>query len=110
MPRAWEILREFGSLLIKYAEKEHSVAFYANKINITPYYLSSVTRDTLKETPKSLIDKQIISIMKPKLSTTGDSLKVIAENLNFDDVSYMCRFFRRHTGMSMLEYRKRYKT
>ncbi|MEG1617317.1 MAG: helix-turn-helix domain-containing protein [Bacteroidales bacterium] len=109
MPRAREILREFGILIERYATEQHNVAFYADKLNITAYYLSTITAEIMKETPKSLIDKKIIMEMKLYLRNTGDSLKMIAEKMSFDDISYMCRFFKRHTGMTMLQYRKESK-
>ncbi|MEG2947143.1 MAG: AraC family transcriptional regulator [Bacteroidales bacterium] len=106
MPRAREILREFGILIERFAIEQHNVAFYADKLNITPYYLSTITAEIMKESPKSLIDKKLIMEMKLYLRDTGDSLKMIADKTHFDDVSYMCRFFKRHTGMTMLQYRK----
>lgn len=106
MPRAMEIIREFGSLLEKYSTTNHNVSFYADKLSITPYYLSTITAEIMQDTPKGLIDKQVIQEMKVILSTTNAPLKTIAEQMNFEDVSYMCRFFRRHTGMSPTEFRK----
>jgi len=106
MPRAMEIIREFGTLLEKYSTNHHNVSFYAGKLSITPYYLSTVTAEIMQDTPKALIDKQVIQEMKVVLSTTNVPLKTIAEQMNFDDVSYMCRFFRRRTGLSPSEYRK----
>lgn len=105
MPRSREILREFGVLIERFAIEQHNVAFYADKLNITPYYLSTITAEIMKESPKSLIDRKIIMEMKLYLRDTGDSLKMIAYKTHFEDVSYMCRFFKRHTGMTMLQYR-----
>ena len=41
------------------------------------------------------------------LDTTDLSVKQIAERLHYDDPSYMCRIFRKHTGMSPIEYRNK---
>lgn len=105
LPRALQILREFGNLLEKHANSHHDVSFYANKLCITPYYLSTITSEVMQDTPKGLIDKQIILEMKAILKTTNTPLKTIAEEMSFEDTSYMCRFFRRHTGFSPTEYR-----
>jgi len=107
MPRAQEIVRQFCILLEKNSKRYHNVAFYAEKLSITPYYLSTITSKIMQDTPKGMIDKQIILEIKIILSTTDASLKMIAEQMNFEDTSYMCRFFRRHTGMSMLDFRKK---
>jgi len=105
LPRALQILRNFGNLLEKFANSNHNVSFYAGKLCITPYYLSTITSEVMQDTPKGLIDKQIILEMKALLKTTNTPLKTIAEEMSFEDTSYMCRFFRRHTGLSPSEYR-----
>lgn len=107
MNRAEEILREFGILLDKHVCREHSVAFYAGKLCITPYYLSKITNEIMNESPKSLIDGQIIMTIKVLLGTTNLPVKAIAEQMNFEDASYLCRYFKRHVGMSLSEYRKK---
>ena len=55
----------------------------------------------MNDTPKGLIERQVILEMKMLLETTDMSVKEIAEYLNFEDGSYMCRFFKRHTGISL---------
>ncbi|HHR6221833.1 TPA: helix-turn-helix domain-containing protein [Providencia alcalifaciens] len=35
------------------------------------------------------------------------SIQGIADELNFEDTSYLCRYFKRHTGMTLSEFRKR---
>lgn len=55
--------------------------------------------------PKEVIDQQIIVEIKTYLLNTDLSVKNIASELNFEDPSYMCRFFRRMTGVSPISYR-----
>lgn len=109
MPRAFQILRAFGGLLEKYGNEYHPVSFYAQKLYITPYYLSSITAKIMKESPKQLIDKQLILLLQNKLSTTNLPLKIIADSMNFEDVSYMNRYFKRHTGQTLTDFRNNKK-
>lgn len=97
---------KFWDLIGKNCRQHREVAFYANELNITPFYLSQITKVFLNDTPKDLIERQVILEMKMLLETTDKSIKEIAENLNFEDASYMCRFFKRHTGISFTKYRK----
>ena len=97
---------KFWDLIGKNCHQYREVAFYANKLNITPFYLSQITKGFLNDTPKGLIERQVILEMKMLLETTDMSVKEIAENLNFEDASYMCRFFKRHTEVSFTEYRR----
>jgi YesN/AraC family two-component response regulator len=60
----------------------------------------------LNATPKELIDRQIIMEMKQMLTTTDISIKELAAIFHFDTMSYMARFFRRHTGQNPNEFRK----
>lgn len=107
LPRALEIIRQFGMLLQNHAAEHHDVAFYADKLCITPYYLSTITAQVMLDTPKGLIDKQIIQAMKVLLTTSNAPLKEIADKMYFEDTSYMSRFFRRHTGLSPSDFRQK---
>ena len=96
----------FCQLLVEHCYEQHDVRFYADKLCITPYYLSRITRRTFNLSPKEIIDRQIIIELKRMLSTTNLSAKEIADRFHFDTTSYMGRFFRRHTGMNPTEFRK----
>lgn len=106
--RAWVLISQFFELLVANSKSERSVGFYANAMCITPYYLYKVTYKVLKMSPKALIDEQIVVEIKMHLSCTNMSIKEIAEVLNFEDASYMCRFFRRHAGCSLSFYRSEF--
>lgn len=96
---------QFWELICLHSKEERNVAFYANKLNITPYYLSQITKDFLNDSPKGLIDRQVVLEIKALLYTTELSIKEIAFRLSFEDTSYMARYFKRHTGMTLTDYR-----
>lgn len=100
------LFNRFCSLLVEHCHSRHDVKFYAEKLCITPYYLSRITARTIGVTPKELIERQIILEMKRLLTTTDISVKELAVLFHFDTVSYMARFFRRHTGFTPNENRK----
>lgn len=103
--RGWVILGQFTTLLNRHCHERREVNFYAEELCITPDYLYKLTNKAFHLTPKGIIDQQIIIEIKTYLSCTDMSVKNIAEVLNFEDSSYMCRFFRRLTGMSPIDYR-----
>ena len=59
--------------------------------------------------PKEILDRQTVTEIKTYLVNTDVPVKSIADELHFEDVSYMCRYFRRMTGMSPMDYRKSFK-
>lgn len=58
------------------------------------------------QSPKELIDRQTVMEIKAYLVNTDMSVKAIASELHFEDVSYMCRYFRRLTGMTPMDCRQ----
>lgn len=97
---------KFWDLVGKHSKEHRDVAFYAQELCITPFYLSQITKGFMNDSPKGLIDRQVILEMKALLSSSDISIKEIAEQLHFEDTSYMCRYFKRHTGIPLSEYRK----
>lgn len=104
--RQEEICWKFWDLIGQYAKTHREVAFYADQLHITPFYLAQISKKHLNDQPKDLINRQVILEIKNLLQTTDKSIGEIAEDLHFVDPSYMGRFFRRETGLSMSEYRK----
>lgn len=103
--RAWTITCQFWSLIVKHALTERSVKFYADLLNVTPDYLNKVCRKAYDMSPQGLIHQQLLVDLKIYLSDTQLPIREIAELMKFDDVSYMCRFFKRMTGLTPLEFR-----
>lgn len=97
---------QFWELIHQHCHQERAVAFYANLLSITPYYLSQLTQDLFNDAPKTLIDRQVILEIKRLLTQTKQSIEAIADAMNFNDPSYLCRYFKRHTGISLSQYRK----
>lgn len=106
LTRKQELFHGFMSLLHEYSHEQRDVAFYAEKLHITPRYLWTITREaTSFESPKELIDKYFILEIKVLLRTSKLTLTEIADRLDFPSESYFSRYFRRHTGVSPTEYR-----
>ena len=103
--RTMKLFADFTNLVTRYHKREREVAYYANLLSITPDYLNKVCKMHWETTAKEYIDWQVVIAIKNYLICTDLSIKCIAAQLNFDDSSYMCRFFKKQTGMSPLEYR-----
>ena len=86
-----------------------SVAHYARRLNITPKYLNNVVREVTGRTPKAIIDHYVTMQIKLQLRTTDISIKEMAWQYHFSDVSFFCRYFRQRTGMTPQEFRRQYR-
>lgn len=100
------ICMRFYNLIFDHFREHRNIAYYAEKLCITPNYLAMIVRQICNETPKQAIDRYVILEMKYMLRNTTLTAEQIAMQMNFPDASYMHRFFRRHTGLSLSEYRK----
>lgn len=103
--RAWVIVNEFIGLLNRYCTRHHDVAFYADRLNITPNYLNIIVKKNIGTTAKEQINIQLSLVVKMLLDTTDLTIKEIAERLHYADPSYLCRIFRKQHGLSPLQYR-----
>ena len=59
-----------------------------------------------QRTPNEWIDHYVIVEMKVQLKNTMKSVKEIAQPMNFPNQSFMGKYFKQHTGLSPLKYRK----
>jgi len=100
------LYEKFMKLLEQYHKTEHTVIFYANRLCLTPKYLSSVIHNITGKHATEWIQEYRVLVAKIALRSTDMSLKNIAELLNFSTPSHFGRFFKHVTGMSPKEYRK----
>lgn len=104
--RSWELLNKFAFLINKHCEDTRDVNFYANEMCITTDYLYKITMNILHQSPKEIIDQYVIARIKALLTGTDMTINDIAQNLKFEYPSYMCRFFKRKTGYTLVDFRK----
>ena len=105
--RKEELFIKFIHLIHKHSPKEREVSFYAEQLYITPRYLSSIVQSIAGCTAKSIIDKHSIQAIKVMLKSDNKSIQNISYDLKFPDQSFFARYFKKHTGMSPVEYRLR---
>ncbi len=76
---------------------------------MSPNYLNIIVRRMNAISAKEQINKQIELVIRTLLDTTDLSVKQIAERLHYEDPSYLCRIFRKQTGMTPMQYRNKLK-
>ncbi len=81
---------------------------YAEKLNITEKHLNRITKECLNKTSTELISERIIIEAKRMLMHSENNVNQISEELGFNDTSYFIRFFKKHTGVTPLNFLKAY--
>jgi len=102
-----EIYNNFMSLVAKHSSESREVNFYADNLNITPRYLSQITRRITGKSPKEIIDGFIIKEIEQTLLSTTLTIQEVAYQFGFATETSFCKFFLRQKGVSAKEFRSR---
>lgn len=97
----------FFELLFQQNGTMRNVGFYAEKLCITPKYLTTAVKRTTGQSMQLWINEATVIEAKRFLRNTHLSIQEISEKMNFQTSSSFVRFFRQHTGHTPLEYRKK---
>ena len=88
----------FFRLLATNYKTNRSVKFYADKLNLTPKYLSTAIKRVTGRPILDWIHEAILIDAKMLLRTTDMTVQEISEQLNFSSPSAFVQFFKKHTG------------
>lgn len=103
--RVRELFNRFMMLLEKDYKISRDVNYYAEKMNISSKYLTNIVNQVTGHTPKTIIDQYVILQLKMHLKRTTQSIKEMAWEFHFADVSFFCRYFKKHTGLTPQQIR-----
>lgn len=103
------LFKAFMDALYKDFRQERSVIYYADKLCVTPKYLSSVIFEVSGKHATEWINTLVINECKSMLSTSHYSIKEICDQLNFSNQSFFAKYFKQHTGMSPRDFRQENK-
>lgn len=104
--RSKAIFENFLKLVRDYHTKERNLSFYADKLFLTPKYLSKLIKTVSGKSAHEWIDSFVILEAKNLLKYSDMSIKSIVYELNFPNQTTFYRFFKTKTGMTPSEYRK----
>ena len=103
--RVRELFNHFMMLLEKDYKISRDVNYYAAQMNISSKYLTNIVSQVTGHTPKTIIDQYVILQLKLHLKRTTQSIKEMAWEFHFADVSFFCRYFKKHTGLTPQQIR-----
>ena len=97
---------EFMALLTENFRTEHQIGFYANKLCLTPKYLSLLIKQTSNRSVSEWIDYCIITEAKSLLRYSDLSIQQISYTLHFPTPSFFGTYFKRHVGVTPGDFRQ----
>lgn len=107
MTRNQMVFQDFCNLLVMHYREQHEVAFYAEKIHLSPRHFSLVIKEATGLSAGEYIDEYILTQARNLLTTRPDmSVQQISYHLGFSESPSFCRFFKRLTGQTPKDYRE----
>lgn len=103
--RAEDYFKLFIHVLSQNFLNERNVGFYADRLNITPKYLTTLIKRVSGRSVSQWIDYYVTIEAKTMLKFTDKSILEISTALKFANQSFFGSYFRRNTGMSPSQYR-----
>lgn len=102
------LVKRFKQLIEEKYYENKSVKEYAELLSVTANHLSETVKNITGRTSTDLINDKLILEIKRMLLHTELTVSEIAFQLNFADQSYFSRYFRKNTGTTPNEFRKKF--
>lgn len=100
------IFDSFYKYVQLYYRQERELRFYADKLCITPKYLSSVIKNTSGKSANDWIDSLVVLEAKALLKSSRMTVQQVSDKLNFPSQSFFGKYFKRLVGISPMAYKK----
>lgn len=99
------LVERFFTFVQENYKNHRGLEFYANKLCLTPKYLSKVIKENSGCTANNWINNHVILEAKALLKSTNMTIQQISDDLNFPSQSFFGKYFKRHVGISPQKYK-----
>ena len=106
------VVQQFDRLLREYIRTQAAqhglptVAYFADRCNLSTAYFGQVIKSETKLTAKEYINDRLLAAAKEQLNNESLTVTQVSENLGFEYPQHFVRFFKQRTGQTPREYRK----
>lgn len=107
-PKNTAIISEGIKYIENYCDGEISVSCATKMCNVSIGYFERLFKEYSGTSPQEYISSRKIYIIKTLILENTLTLKEIAERFDFCDAGYLCRWFKKKTGLTPKEYKKLY--
>ena len=99
------IFEQFLKLVSENYSHQRQMAFYADKLCLSPKYLSKLVKEASGKAAPEWIDSYVLLEAKHLLKYSHISIKEIVYRLHFPNQTAFYKYFKAHTGMTPTDYR-----
>lgn len=103
--RSEEIHKKFIQLVMKHYTSKRQTAFYASQLSISPQHLCMIIKQKTGRSVSDIIADMVIMDAKSQLKATDLTIQEISYSLNFPNVSFFGKYFKRYVGVSPQKFR-----
>lgn len=103
------IAAELRELIGNHYISQQNISFYAKKLGVTNKKLNEIALQSFGFTVKQLLQDILLLAIKREIKLGEKNIKEIAFDLGFEDPAYFTRFFKKHTGLTPMQFRKESK-
>lgn len=100
------LFQKFIQLVNNYYVEKRTIEEYAALLAVTPNHLSQSVKLASGKNAHSFITERLLSEVKSLIQFTSFDIAEIAYQLHFSDPANFGKFFKKHTGLTPLEFRK----
>lgn len=105
--KAHPMVSRFMEMLFDRQQVTDTVSGYANRLGISPSYLNKLVRTQTRHSAMDWVEIARVNWAKNLLRSSSLSVTEVSKAVGIDDASYFTRFFRKVTGLTPSEFRKR---
>ncbi|MFC0878763.1 helix-turn-helix domain-containing protein [Saccharicrinis sp. FJH2] len=99
------LIESFINCVHKNYKQHRNTEFYADKLSLTPKYLSKIIKDNTGQSATEWINNYVILEAKALLKSSDMTIQQISNELNFPTQSFFGKYFKRHVGVSPKGYK-----
>lgn len=103
------VLQRFRQLVEAEFRRHRPIAYYADRLGITPDRLHAIATRHLKRSPLELVHDRLLQEALQRLERSPASVQTISDSLNFKDPAHFSRFVKRKTGHAPAQYRQLFR-
>lgn len=100
--------KSFIDILSSSYPRNRNIAFYADKLCITPKYLSTVCKRAMGQSASKIIREYVVKDIEYLLKHTQKNIKDISNELNFPNVAFFGKYVKSSLGNSPKALREQF--